>query len=126
MSIAEELFKKHWKKRTGSELTGVELDHMSYCIDAIQEGIDTYKTKVTAESYASDIFEYISTNEEETPAEDMIEHIKEEIMSDFGFEEEEDDECYECRGTGISSCARVDDSCSTCGGSGIKKQFQDV
>lgn len=37
---AIELFKKHWELKTDRECDDMILDHMSYCIDAIEEGLN--------------------------------------------------------------------------------------
>lgn len=36
---AEQIFEKHWKLRTGKELDDTTKQHMSYCIDAINEAL---------------------------------------------------------------------------------------
>lgn len=36
---AEQILEKHWKLRTGKELDDMTKQHMSYCIDAINEAL---------------------------------------------------------------------------------------
>ena len=38
---------------------------------------------------------------------------------------EEYEDCYVCRGTGISATGRIEDSCSACGGKGYTTEEDD-
>lgn len=41
MKEAEEIFEKHWIKRTGKPLDATTKEHMRYAIEAIEEGLNT-------------------------------------------------------------------------------------
>lgn len=60
MTQAEEIFKKHWKLKTGKELDEVTRHNMQYCIDAINEAL-TLKNK---EQQAEAIREIMRGDEE--------------------------------------------------------------
>jgi hypothetical protein len=47
MKTAEEIFKKHYEKVTGKPCGNMELDHMSYAIDAMKEYAEQSRPEVS-------------------------------------------------------------------------------
>jgi hypothetical protein len=49
MEEAKKIFEKHWLKATGKPLDEATLNHMSYCIDAINEALLSRKWVLASE-----------------------------------------------------------------------------